>query len=152
MEISGFVQNKLLLFVIILNIICMETQTWQVTEAIQAVLLAEVQQHMKTLRKIPVNREPGSVTENDYQMMQIRPKTECTEELELQCVTDSLSLQSKCEIYWHAPSSGFFLLLRTSWEYEFTIYHFCKNQAKCPVSDLFCHPFPLIIVRFLKNF
>lgn len=92
----------------------METQTQQVTEAIQAVLLAEVQQQMKTLRKIPVNSEPGSMTENDnYQMMQIQPKMECTAELELQCITDSLSLQSKCKIYWHALSSGFFLLLRT---------------------------------------
>lgn len=78
----------------------METQTQQVTEAIQAVLLAEVQQHMKMLRRTPVNSEPASMTENDnYQMMQTRPEMERTEELELQCITGSLSLQSKCKIY-----------------------------------------------------
>lgn len=89
-------------------------KTLQVTEAIQAVLLAEVQQHMKTLRKTPVDSEPVSVAENgDYEMTQILPKTEWAKEPELQCITDTLPLQSKCKIYWYALSSELFLLLRT---------------------------------------
>nr|KAF6389467.1 WD repeat domain 72 [Myotis myotis] len=86
---------------------CWRDQSVQVTEAIQAVLLAEVQQHMKTLRRTPVNSEPASMTENDnYQMMQIRPKMECTEELELQCITDSLSLQTSASLVKHDSDSN----------------------------------------------
>lgn len=98
--------------VIILKIIHTNPQTYQVTEAIQAVLLAEVQQHMKTLRKIPINSQPESMTENgNYEMIQIRPKMEWTEELELQCVTDNLPPQSKCKIHWHALSSKLFFFI-----------------------------------------
>nr|KAF6394288.1 WD repeat domain 72 [Pipistrellus kuhlii] len=86
---------------------CWRDQSVQVTEAIQAVLLAEVQQHMKTLRKTPVNSEPGSMNENgNYQMMQIQPKMECTEELELQCITDSLSLQTSASLVKHDSDSN----------------------------------------------
>uniref|UniRef100_A0A8D1LAX5 WD repeat domain 72 n=1 Tax=Sus scrofa TaxID=9823 RepID=A0A8D1LAX5_PIG len=75
---------------------CWRDQSVQVTEAIQAVLLAEVQQHMKTLRKASVNNEPMSVAENgDYEMIQILPKMEWAEEPELQCTADTLPLQSK---------------------------------------------------------
>ncbi|KAB0342383.1 hypothetical protein FD754_019309 [Muntiacus muntjak] len=67
----------------------------KVTEAIQAVLLAEVQKHMKTLRKTPVNSEPESVAKNgDYEMMQMLPKIEWAKEPELQCTTDTFRLQS----------------------------------------------------------
>ncbi|XP_020950774.1 WD repeat-containing protein 72 isoform X4 [Sus scrofa] len=73
---------------------CWRDQSVQVTEAIQAVLLAEVQQHMKTLRKASVNNEPMSVAENgDYEMIQILPKMEWAEEPELQCTADTLPLQ-----------------------------------------------------------
>ncbi|EPY73078.1 hypothetical protein CB1_045784001 [Camelus ferus] len=68
----------------------------KVTEAIQAVLLAEVQQHMKTLRKTPVNSEAVSLAENgDYEMMQILPRMEWAKEPELQCITDTLPLKNK---------------------------------------------------------
>ncbi|XP_066132356.1 WD repeat-containing protein 72 isoform X3 [Saccopteryx bilineata] len=42
---------------------CWRDQSVQVMEAIQAVLLAEVQQHMKILRKTPINSQPGTMTE-----------------------------------------------------------------------------------------
>ncbi|KAB1277955.1 WD repeat-containing protein 72 [Camelus dromedarius] len=78
----------------------LKKKTLQVTEAIQAVLLAEVQQHMKTLRKTPVNSEAVSLAENgDYEMMQILPRMEWAKEPELQCITDTLPLKSKCKIY-----------------------------------------------------
>ncbi|XP_039110164.1 WD repeat-containing protein 72 isoform X2 [Hyaena hyaena] len=75
---------------------CWRDQSVQVTEAIQAVLLAEVQQHMKTLSKKADNTQPGSMTEDVHcAMRQILQKTEWTrEELELHCTTDTLPLQS----------------------------------------------------------
>ncbi|XP_058150211.1 WD repeat-containing protein 72 [Dasypus novemcinctus] len=67
---------------------CWRDQSVQVTEAIQAVLLAEVQQHLKTLRKIPINSQPVSAAENgDHEMIQILSKKEWAEQLELQCIT-----------------------------------------------------------------
>ncbi|KAF0880381.1 WDR72 protein, partial [Crocuta crocuta] len=75
---------------------CWRDQSVQVTEAIQAVLLAEVQQHMKTLSKKADNTQPGSMTEDVHcAMRQILQKTEWTrEEIELHCTTDTLPLQS----------------------------------------------------------
>ncbi|XP_004377738.1 WD repeat-containing protein 72 [Trichechus manatus latirostris] len=68
---------------------CWRDQSVQVPEAIQAVLLAEVQQHMKTLRKIPINSQPMSTTEKDKcEMMQTLPKKKQAEQLELQCITN----------------------------------------------------------------
>lgn len=86
----------------------------QVTEAIQAVLLAEVQQHMKTLRKTsPVNSQPVFMTENSHcEMVQILPKVEWAQELELHCITDTMPVQGKCKIYWHSLPSELFLVLR----------------------------------------
>ncbi|XP_077620505.1 WD repeat-containing protein 72 isoform X3 [Crocuta crocuta] len=74
---------------------CWRDQSVQVTEAIQAVLLAEVQQHMKTLSKKADNTQPGSMTEDVHcAMRQILQKTEWTrEEIELHCTTDTLPLQ-----------------------------------------------------------
>ncbi|XP_055971643.1 WD repeat-containing protein 72 [Sorex fumeus] len=43
---------------------CWRDQSVQVIEAIQAVLLAEVQQHMKPLRRTPVSSQPESMAEN----------------------------------------------------------------------------------------
>ncbi|XP_037358407.1 WD repeat-containing protein 72 isoform X1 [Talpa occidentalis] len=43
---------------------CWRDQSVQVMEAIQAVLLAEVQQQMKTLRKTPMNSQPEPTSEN----------------------------------------------------------------------------------------
>ena len=75
--------------------------------------MAEVQKHMKTLRKTPVNSEPESVAKNgDYEMMQMLPKIEWAKDPELQCTTDTFPLQSKCKIYWQSLSSELFLLLR----------------------------------------
>ncbi|XP_024423683.2 WD repeat-containing protein 72 isoform X1 [Desmodus rotundus] len=86
---------------------CWRDQSVQVTEAIQAVLLAEVQQHMKTLRTTPTNSQPGSVTEKgNYQVIQKRPKMEWTEELELQCITDNLPLQTSASLVKHDSSSN----------------------------------------------
>lgn len=86
---------------------CWRDQSVQVTEAIQAVLLAEVQQHMKTLRKIPIDSQPESMTENgNYEMTQIRPKMEWTEELELQCVTDNLPPQTSASLVKHDSNSN----------------------------------------------
>ncbi|XP_073067976.1 WD repeat-containing protein 72 isoform X4 [Manis javanica] len=75
---------------------CWRDQSVQVTEAIQAVLLAEVQQHMKTLRKTSsANSQPVSVTENSHcEMVQILPKVEWAQELELHCVTDTMPVQA----------------------------------------------------------
>uniref|UniRef100_A0A8C0CI43 WD repeat domain 72 n=1 Tax=Balaenoptera musculus TaxID=9771 RepID=A0A8C0CI43_BALMU len=86
---------------------CWKDQSVQVTEAIQAVLLAEVQQHMKTFRKTPVNSEPVLVAENgDYEMTQILPKMEWAKEPELQCITDTLSLQTPVSPVKHDSNSN----------------------------------------------
>ncbi|XP_066132354.1 WD repeat-containing protein 72 isoform X1 [Saccopteryx bilineata] len=86
---------------------CWRDQSVQVMEAIQAVLLAEVQQHMKILRKTPINSQPGTMTETgNYQMFQIPPKTELTEELELQCITDNLPLQTSASLVKHDSNSN----------------------------------------------
>ncbi|ELK05402.1 WD repeat-containing protein 72 [Pteropus alecto] len=78
-----------------------------VTEAIQAVLLAEVQQHMKTLKTRPINSQPESITENGkYEKMQIQPKMEWAEALELQCVTDGLPLQTSTSLVKHDSNSN----------------------------------------------
>ncbi|XP_024894714.1 WD repeat-containing protein 72 isoform X2 [Pteropus alecto] len=86
---------------------CWRDQSVQVTEAIQAVLLAEVQQHMKTLKTRPINSQPESITENGkYEKMQIQPKMEWAEALELQCVTDGLPLQTSTSLVKHDSNSN----------------------------------------------
>ncbi|XP_021028797.1 WD repeat-containing protein 72 isoform X3 [Mus caroli] len=74
---------------------CWRDQSVQVTEAIQAVLLAEVQQHMKSLRNTPVSSQPDPVAEHSIcERMQISAKMERAEELELQCVGKSSPLKT----------------------------------------------------------
>uniref|UniRef100_H0X0H4 WD repeat-containing protein 72 n=1 Tax=Otolemur garnettii TaxID=30611 RepID=H0X0H4_OTOGA len=78
---------------------CWRDQSVQVTEAIQAVLLAEVQQHMKTLRKTSTNSQPvpgvSAVAENgNREVLQMLPKAEWAEEIELQHMRNTLPLQS----------------------------------------------------------
>lgn len=74
---------------------CWRDQSVQVTEAIQAVLLAEVQQHMKSLRNTPVSSQPDPVAEHSIcERMQISAKMEWTEELELQYVGKSSPLKT----------------------------------------------------------
>ncbi|XP_039110161.1 WD repeat-containing protein 72 isoform X1 [Hyaena hyaena] len=87
---------------------CWRDQSVQVTEAIQAVLLAEVQQHMKTLSKKADNTQPGSMTEDVHcAMRQILQKTEWTrEELELHCTTDTLPLQTPVSPVKHDSDSN----------------------------------------------
>ncbi|XP_042108380.1 WD repeat-containing protein 72 isoform X4 [Ovis aries] len=86
---------------------CWRDQSVQVTEAIQAVLLAEVQKHMKTLRKTPVNSELESVAKNgDYEMMQMLPKIEWAKEPELQCTTDTFPLQTPVSSVKHDSNSN----------------------------------------------
>ncbi|XP_008056871.2 WD repeat-containing protein 72-like [Carlito syrichta] len=86
---------------------CWRDQSVQVTEAIQAVLLAEVQQHMKTLRKIPINNQSVSVAENgNCEMIQVLSKMEWAEELELQCVRNTCPLQTPASPVKHDSNSN----------------------------------------------
>ncbi|XP_034850115.1 WD repeat-containing protein 72 isoform X1 [Mirounga leonina] len=88
---------------------CWRDHSVQVTEAIQAVLLAEVQQQMKTLSKVPVNSQPVSMTEDIHcEMRQILQKMEWTqgEEIELQCTTDTWPLQTPVSPVKHDSNSN----------------------------------------------
>uniref|UniRef100_A0A2K6FM50 WD repeat domain 72 n=1 Tax=Propithecus coquereli TaxID=379532 RepID=A0A2K6FM50_PROCO len=86
---------------------CWRDQSVQVTEAIQAVLLAEVQQHMKTLRKTPINSQPVSMAKNgNCEMMQNLPKMEWAEEIELQCIRSTLPLQTPVSPVNHDSNSN----------------------------------------------
>ncbi|XP_029808680.1 WD repeat-containing protein 72 [Suricata suricatta] len=87
---------------------CWRDQSVQVTEAIQAVLLAEVQQHMKTLSKTADNSQPVSMTEDVHcEMRQILQKTEwAREEIELHCTTDILPLQTPVSPVKHDSDSN----------------------------------------------
>ncbi|XP_077737277.1 WD repeat-containing protein 72 isoform X2 [Canis aureus] len=88
---------------------CWRDQSVQVTEVIQAVLLAEVQQHMKTLSKTPVSSQPVSMTEDIHcEMRQILQKTEWTqrEEIQLQCATDTWPLQTAVSPVKHDSNSN----------------------------------------------
>ncbi|XP_021549666.1 WD repeat-containing protein 72 [Neomonachus schauinslandi] len=88
---------------------CWRDHSVQVTEAIQAVLLAEVQQQMKTLSKTPVNSQPVSMTEDIHcEMRQILQKMEWTqgEEIELQCTTDTWPLQTPVSPVKHDSNSN----------------------------------------------
>ncbi|XP_069851477.1 WD repeat-containing protein 72 isoform X2 [Dipodomys merriami] len=68
---------------------CWRDQSVQVTEAIQAVLLAEVQLHMQSLRKIPIKSQPVPMAESSScLMMQIPARMEWAEEVELQHITN----------------------------------------------------------------
>ncbi|XP_051053903.1 WD repeat-containing protein 72 [Phodopus roborovskii] len=74
---------------------CWRDQAVQVTEAIQAVLLAEVQQHMKRLRNEPVSSQPDPVAELTIcERMGISSKVGWTEEIELPCVGNSSPLKT----------------------------------------------------------
>ncbi|XP_012584023.1 PREDICTED: WD repeat-containing protein 72 [Condylura cristata] len=86
---------------------CWRDQSVQVMEAIQAVLLAEVQQHMKTMRKTPVNSQPEAMAENgDSESIQILPKIEWAKELESKCCTDSLPQQLPVSLVKHDSNSN----------------------------------------------
>nr|XP_025739568.1 WD repeat-containing protein 72 [Callorhinus ursinus] len=88
---------------------CWRDHSVQVTEAIQAVLLAEVQQHMKTLSKTSVNSQTVSMTEDiRCEMRQILQKMEWThgEEIELQCTTDTWTLQTPVSLVKHDSNSN----------------------------------------------
>ncbi|XP_058521324.1 WD repeat-containing protein 72 isoform X2 [Ochotona princeps] len=86
---------------------CWRDQSVQVTEAIQAVLLAEVQQHMKLLRNVPVNSQPVSLMEKgNCELQQIVPKKEWAEELELQCVRTSVPLHIPVSPVKHDSNSN----------------------------------------------
>ncbi|XP_050996786.1 WD repeat-containing protein 72 [Acomys russatus] len=75
---------------------CWREQSVQVTEAIQAVLLAEVRQHMQSLRNAPVGSQPDPVLEHGTcERMQVALKMERAEELELQYVGNASPLRSK---------------------------------------------------------
>ncbi|XP_020950765.1 WD repeat-containing protein 72 isoform X3 [Sus scrofa] len=110
---------------------CWRDQSVQVTEAIQAVLLAEVQQHMKTLRKASVNNEPMSVAENgDYEMIQILPKMEWAEEPELQCTADTLPLQRPTKQTTESQGGQHVLLHILFWASSFSCGSLQKKSRK----------------------
>ncbi|XP_049981794.1 WD repeat-containing protein 72 isoform X2 [Alexandromys fortis] len=74
---------------------CWRDQAVQVTEAIQAVLLAEVQQHLKSLRDTPVSSQPAPVAQHTIcERMQISSKVGWTEEIELPYVGTSSALKT----------------------------------------------------------
>ncbi|CAH6875557.1 Wdr72 [Phodopus roborovskii] len=91
---------------------CWRDQAVQVTEAIQAVLLAEVQQHMKRLRNEPVSSQPDPVAELTIcERMGISSKVGWTEEIELPCVGNSSPLKSNCVIKeWGVATEDLILL------------------------------------------
>ncbi|XP_006898314.1 PREDICTED: WD repeat-containing protein 72-like [Elephantulus edwardii] len=85
---------------------CWRDQSVQVTEAIQAVLLAEVQQHLKTLREIPINSQPTSTDKtNNCEMLQTMPRKELAEQLELECMTNR-PLQTPVSLVKHDSNSN----------------------------------------------
>lgn len=59
---------------------------WQIIEAMQAVLLAEVQRTTKTLRKTAVYREPLAIVENGNGKLQTLPKSEEAKQMGLQYI------------------------------------------------------------------
>ncbi|XP_052585281.1 WD repeat-containing protein 72 isoform X1 [Peromyscus californicus insignis] len=74
---------------------CWRDQAVQVTEAIQAVLLAEVQQHMKSFRNPPISSQPDPVAEPTIcERMRISTKMGWTEEIELSYVGNSSPLKT----------------------------------------------------------
>lgn len=74
---------------------CWRDQAVQVTEAIQAVLLAEVQQHLKSLRDTPVSSQPAPVAQHTIcERMQNSSKVGWTEEIELPYVGTSSPLKT----------------------------------------------------------
>ncbi|XP_038177864.1 WD repeat-containing protein 72 isoform X2 [Arvicola amphibius] len=76
-------------------ITCWRDQAVQVTEAIQAVLLAEVQQHLKSLRNTPVSSQPDPVAQHTVcERMRITSKVGWTEEIELPYVGTSSPLKT----------------------------------------------------------
>ncbi|XP_053451460.1 WD repeat-containing protein 72 [Nycticebus coucang] len=90
---------------------CWRDQSVQVTEAIQAVLLAEVQQHMKTLRKTSPNCQPVSgvstMAENgNCDVLQMLPKVEWVKEIKLQCMSNTLPLQTPVSPVNHDSNSN----------------------------------------------
>lgn len=79
---------------------CNNLHPWQIIETIQAVLLAEVQRSMKTLKKTSIISQPVAMVENGNGEMRTLPKIEQTEQTELQYIKN-IPLASKCKIYWH---------------------------------------------------
>ncbi|XP_006831922.1 PREDICTED: WD repeat-containing protein 72-like [Chrysochloris asiatica] len=85
---------------------CWRDQSVQTMEAIQAVLLAEVREHLKTFRKMPVKSPVTSTLEQgNCELMQALPKMEDTEQLELQCVTNK-PLQTPVSLVKHDSNSN----------------------------------------------
>ncbi|XP_075387809.1 WD repeat-containing protein 72 [Tenrec ecaudatus] len=92
---------------------CWRDQSVQVMEAIQAVLLAEVQQHLKALRKVPVILQPMSTAEKETcEMMPASPTKDRPEPLDLQRITSLASkpLQTPVSLVKHDsnPNSASF--------------------------------------------
>ncbi|XP_068954191.1 WD repeat-containing protein 72 isoform X2 [Petaurus breviceps papuanus] len=84
---------------------CWRDQSVQVIEAIQAVLLAEVQQYMKTLRKISINHPPLSLVGNGNGEIETLPKNEQSEQLELQR-TKNIPSQTTVSVVKHDSHSN----------------------------------------------
>ncbi|XP_027696635.1 WD repeat-containing protein 72 isoform X1 [Vombatus ursinus] len=84
---------------------CWRDQSVQVIEAIQAVLLAEVQQYMKTLRTRYINHPPLPVVGNGNGEKETLPKNEQSEQLELQCIKNRTS-QTTVSVVKHDSHSN----------------------------------------------
>ncbi|KYO21230.1 WD repeat-containing protein 7 isoform C [Alligator mississippiensis] len=65
---------------------CWREQSVKIIETIQAVLLAEVQRSMKTLKKTSIISQPVAMVENGNGEMRTLPKIEQTEQTELQYI------------------------------------------------------------------
>ncbi|KAM4829229.1 WD repeat-containing protein 72 isoform 1-T1 [Thomomys bottae] len=86
---------------------CWRDQSVQVTEAIQAVLLAEVRQHMKSLIKTPIRSQPVSIEESSSCLMTLVPaRVEQAEEVALQCMTNSSPSQTLVCLVKHDSNSN----------------------------------------------
>ncbi|XP_029430360.1 WD repeat-containing protein 72 [Rhinatrema bivittatum] len=68
---------------------CWRDQSVEVIEAVQAVLLAEVQRRTKTLRRTSISSQPDPMVKKRKSEVHPLPEPEKTEELELQCIKDS---------------------------------------------------------------
>nr|XP_033776628.1 WD repeat-containing protein 72 [Geotrypetes seraphini] len=67
---------------------CWRDQSIEVIEAVQAVLLAEVQRSTKTLRRTSISNHPDTTVKNRMSEAHPLPESDKTEELELQCIKD----------------------------------------------------------------
>ncbi|XP_030045094.1 WD repeat-containing protein 72 isoform X2 [Microcaecilia unicolor] len=79
-------------------------QSVEVIEAVQAVLLAEVQRSTKTLRRTSISKHPDTKVKNRMREAHPLPEPDKTEELELQCLKD-IPVKTSLTLETHDNSS-----------------------------------------------